>query len=327
MMMKQESKAFTLIELLVVVVIIAMLIAILMPALARARELARRSMCMSNLKQAGTALNVFAKDNRGDFPSVDGPGGGDNMACADETPGSQGVWRNLESNDFDDPYDPPSSAEDVRTMTSCIWLLNSYQQTTPALYLCPSVKSKQTSSGDPLTEDNGDREKPSYFSDFYCDWDSGAGVLMTYSFHNPFLGRWDMDAAPGFVLGADENNGTEVEVVKDPGDPDKVKAARSTNHKSEGMNVLKADASVSWEDNVHCGLNGDNIYTSAYEDYEQQPGYSKRKNRIYVPFNPATVTGVRDVFPPGNEDTVLIPVSDAILNAPGKSWELLLKSP
>ena len=56
------SKGFTLIELLVVIAIIAILAAILFPVFAQAREKARQSSCLSNLKQLGTAIVLYCDD-------------------------------------------------------------------------------------------------------------------------------------------------------------------------------------------------------------------------------------------------------------------------
>jgi prepilin-type N-terminal cleavage/methylation domain-containing protein/prepilin-type processing-associated H-X9-DG protein len=65
---QEHVRGFTLIELLVVVAIIAVLVAMLLPALATAREAAKRTVCASNQSQVGKAILTYAQDNKDMIP-------------------------------------------------------------------------------------------------------------------------------------------------------------------------------------------------------------------------------------------------------------------
>lgn len=65
----KKNSGFTLMELLTVIAVIIILAGFLMPALSRARRQARRVECINNLKQVGIALQSYALDYNGNFPS------------------------------------------------------------------------------------------------------------------------------------------------------------------------------------------------------------------------------------------------------------------
>lgn len=75
-------RAFTLLEIIIVVAILALLAAILFPAFSRAREKARAATCLSNYKQVGLAIHLYAQDNDDLSPANGGSFAGIVSDCA-----------------------------------------------------------------------------------------------------------------------------------------------------------------------------------------------------------------------------------------------------
>lgn len=286
--MTAGRKGFTLIELLVVVAIIALLIAILLPALAKARELANRVVCGNNQRQAYKAMVEYASENRGTFPMISGGAtGADFQTTALGGYDTPGVAAFIDIKAGVDPVAPPDVnyfADGARRLwDSNLWLLVRTRFVEPALFLCPSDPDIKEFLFD-YQDQNGTSTGADCFVNFAFAGRNASGARMrqsiSYSYIQPWslftgsggsLDVWAQDVDARVVLGADQNNGGDENsyatgnpstVAVGAGYDDMQRYGNSRNHQQEGQNITYADGHVEWRMSIYEGVNGDNIYTS-----------------------------------------------------------------
>src|SRR5580698_5265529 len=126
-----KNKGFTLIELLVVIAIISILAAIIFPAFMSARERARRTVCLSNMKQLGMTVAQYVEDDDSSYPNV--------AAGGDSGVGATGVW--MYYNFYQDPesiFDAHKNAFDPTQSSIYPYVKNK------AVFVCPDDNTGQT---------------------------------------------------------------------------------------------------------------------------------------------------------------------------------------
>jgi len=136
---KERAGGFTLIELLVVIAIIAILASMLLPALARAKQQATNSTCISNEKQMALAWNSYNQDNRGHFPA-DEEG---NLTSDDLSTVKVKPWVNGNEDYAGGAVGPDGIGSDTNTayLVSGLWTSMGPYVGGPGPFKCPSDPS------------------------------------------------------------------------------------------------------------------------------------------------------------------------------------------
>ena len=154
--MKTNRTGFTLIELLVVIAIIGILAGLLLPGLANAKEEAKATTCINNLRQIGIGLKLYVDDNNSVFPA---------NKVVDTNLQLKAVWPVLGGYDPKEPYSRAFATATRRP-------LHSYLPPSE-VFKCPSDKGQQ-----PFLEEEVPATKPSNFSTVGCSYHYNGGVLV-----------------------------------------------------------------------------------------------------------------------------------------------------
>ncbi len=273
-----RRKGFTLVELLVVIAIIALLMGILMPALARVRQLAFRMTCGTNLAGIGKAMLIYANDYEDELPRAGGrlsDWAGPVIWNADNRYTAYGVSQS-------------DGSGGKATISSCFYLLVKYAEVTPKSFIC---------KGDTGTTEWQLSEETNVQTGFEMidAWDFGNTPAdnCSYSYHLPF-GQYALTTSsePGLAV-ASERNPWITSPAGEPGDfslfnPDVNPYGGTTetalrgnaiSHQGDGQNVLFLDSHVEFAKRAFCSLEDDNIFTRSANQTKGDakgtlPGYS-----------------------------------------------------
>jgi prepilin-type N-terminal cleavage/methylation domain-containing protein/prepilin-type processing-associated H-X9-DG protein len=128
------KKAFTLVELLVVIAVIAILAAMLLPVLAKSKDKARTTNCLSNEKQLNACFHLYVSDNADRLPP-------NNYVEGVSTTNTLGL---ITSADSWCPDDPRNDTSPANLQTGALWPYN----TSLGIYHCPADRSTLTGSSE-----------------------------------------------------------------------------------------------------------------------------------------------------------------------------------
>ena len=231
--------------------LIALFMGILMPALARTRQIAFRMVCGTNLSGIGKAMLIYAGDYDEELP---------------RSGGLDSTWSNIIPNYLAqnrlEAYGMNTDGSGGRAnISSCFYLLVKYTEVSPKSFICKG--------------DVGATEfiPPDSSTDLIDLWDFGAkpSKHCSYTYHMPFSQyALNTQSEPGMAIAADRNpwmDSPSYAAKSFPGPYSPVggiAAVRYGNafaHQEDAQNVLYLDLHVAQEKHPFCGINDDNIYT------------------------------------------------------------------
>ena len=281
----KRRQGFTLIELLVVVAIIALLISILLPSLARAREITKRAVCASNLRGIGQGFKTYSNDNFDWFPSTPylelTTPSQNNNAVSFVNQMAANLMSQLASNPV------PASLHPSRAL----FILVIDGTCTANQFICPSsgdsqddLRNRDASGGNEVAAQLGQNR-----------FDFRGYPYLSYGYQMPFGPRAKpnenldsrmalmADKGPFFTSGSQAtgaswatadaafntgmlgqaitiaNATTAQDILR--ADNEKWRPYNSRNHSQEGENILFQDGHVDFVKKPIAGVNYDNIYT------------------------------------------------------------------
>jgi len=286
-----RRKGFTLVELLVVIGIIALLISILLPSLNRARETANRVKCGSNMRQIGQAIQLYANENKGNYPrTIYTVGSGANCK-----------WDARTTSVAVDPFTDNVAKANINDVGQAMFLLIRTQDITPEVFICPS------------SNDEKDTYNSTAGSSAQSKTNFSAQKNLSYSMANPYPdsnavnNSYKLNATTGaeFAICADKNpagapNYTGLTTANEVSSQKDMQLANSPNHQGQGENVLYGDGHAEFQQNPFCGSKRDCIYTAS-------PNSPANPGQVTTNKQNPTANGTTNCWPTWSGDSVLLP--------------------
>jgi prepilin-type N-terminal cleavage/methylation domain-containing protein len=328
-----KRKGFTLVELLVVIAIIALLMGLLMPALARVRQIAYRMMCGSNLSGIGKAMLVYSNDNDELYPMA---------GNREATWSTEGMLPNFAEQMRQKAYGGRGMGV---TITSSHYLLVKYADVTPSQFVCKGdVGTKVWRVSEAGLPTGGGIDDDTDVWDFGGGSGGGGssdiwpGQRCSYTYHMPYYFTHPTKGLINFPIVAVSNPGSPVSSDRNPyldnnamsyidgtnpeegerptwiaaisgtpahyDDPDLT--GNSALHQREGQNVLFNDQHVEFCRYPNVGISKDNIF-KCWEE-ATPPDDAEKRELGTVPYTNLFKNGSTSpaVAPQSEKDAFLI---------------------